>query len=177
MEKYKHSWSDNLFSLLVSFGFLATIFIGWKLANYSIGLFLGSVAILIGAMAYYSLYEFVSGTRKGLDLSGFIAQSAPIAASSFIAGWTAYRIFKIDEQNPSFLADLEGNVILLLISVLLAFFSMIALVEGAYPDKYKVKSAIPADFYSGRRSLMLNLMLVHGLLSGVAGLLLSIWLN
>ncbi len=177
MKKYKHSWSDNISSLLIGFGLIAIIYTGWKLATYSIGLFFGSMALVLGAMTYYSLYEFVSGTRKSLDLSGFIAQSAPIAASSFIAGWTAYRIFKIDEYNQNFLADLEGNVILLLISVLLAFFSMIALVESAYPDKYKVKSAAPAGFYSGRWSLMLNLLSVHGLLSGITGLLLSIWFN
>lgn len=169
MEKYKHNFFDNVLSLLVGIIFLVIVFVGWKFAVKNMFLFLGFVIIILFCMGFFSFYELASKTRKGVNLSGFITQSAPIAASSFVAGWTAYRVFKIDNQNPNYLSDLEGNVVLLLISILLAFFSMVALVEGAYQDKYKCKSEIPEQFFSGRRSLMLNLMLVHGILSGVSG--------
>lgn len=151
------SLCDNVKSILIALFFSFFMLALWYCLTVGFNvtvIFLVGLALL-GIIAIIS--EWRIGSFGATDLSDFPFQTSPIAAASFLAGWSSFTMIK--DSNTE-------NSILLFFTAGFCLISIFAYVESAFPDKRgKIGN------YSRREKLLVsvNVILIHGLLCAAMG--------
>ena len=166
LSDFKHGVVRNILSIGLSFIIVGAVFALWWIARLSVPTFCISIVGIILLASAAIVYDAMNGPIFNWDFSGFVIQSAPIFSSSLIAGWGAHELFYQQTQIT------EEAVVLLLVSLIVTLFSIFNIGESVFRSEND-----SLDHQKERRqrriALMLNLLIVHGAMAFVAGVLVS----
>jgi len=168
MSRYRHGIFENLISIAVALAIILVCLLGWFLAKYWLDLFIIIAAGFLLVFAVAIVYDFRYGPIFEKSLTGFVPQSAPIAASSIVSGWVTYRAFLPENVD----GRLEETTIILLFAMLLVLASIFNFSEGVYPLR-DCPAGQRKKFRNARLKLTLNLTLVHGAAAFLIGYAIS----
>ena len=173
MNGFKHGIKENACSIILALATIIAVFLLWQVASsYSAAFFFIAIVGVLLCSAAFIVYDAKAGPIFDWNFSGFCIQAAPIFASSFVSGWSVGELLfssRAEELQ-------EAAVILLLVSLMIALFSLFNIGESVFRPEMAELLEQKRERIRRRMKLTFNLLLVHGVFAVALGVITS-WIR